>query len=320
MFTGGLIALCLILTAVAAIFYLEARLLLHAFLHRGQPQRPPFWTRLGAAGNRRANFAVHALAAFFLCCVPYAFLEPYWIETPTIRLSSPALPAAAGPVRLALLSDLHFDGHELNAEAAARLVNGLKPDFIAVAGDYLNSEAGIPAARRLLAALNAPHGVFCVNGNYDLAVPAPGLFDSLPVRRLDRSAAVLNIRGARLRLIGFDVGSGPWFRPMMKSLGTSPGFDVLLHHYSDLAYEAREAGIGLYLSGHTHGGQVRLPFYGALITLATFGKRFESGLYRVGEMPLYVSRGLGLEGGSAPRVRFLCRPEITLIEIHGTGK
>jgi len=159
-----------------------------------------------------------------------------------------------------------------------------------------------------------------VSGNYDLMVPAPGLFDGLSVRHLDRRAAVLDVRGTNVRIIGLDLMSGPYFKRLLPGLGASPGYDVLLYHSSDLAYEADKAGIDLYLSGHTHGGQIRLPLYGALITLATYGKRFESGLYRVGRTALYVNRGLGLEGGLAPRARFLCRPEITLFELSAGSK
>jgi predicted MPP superfamily phosphohydrolase len=73
----------------------------------------------------------------------------------------------------------------------------------------------------------------------------------------------------------------------------------------------------LQLSGHTHGGQVRLPLFGALYAGSLYGKRFESGRRQVGEMTLYVTRGLGLEGKGAPRVRFLCPPEMILWEIGG---
>lgn len=67
--------------------------------------------------------------------------------------------------------------------------------------------------------------------------------------------------------------------------------------------------------GTPTGGQVALPFYGALVTLSRFGKRYEAGLYRVHDTWLYVNRGLGMEGGWAPRVRFCARPEITVIEL-----
>jgi predicted MPP superfamily phosphohydrolase len=71
------------------------------------------------------------------------------------------------------------------------------------------------------------------------------------------------------------------------------------------------------LSGHTHGGQVRLPFYGALVTASLYGKAFEAGRITLGSMTLYVSRGLGLEGTAGPRVRFLCPPEVVLWQLEG---
>ncbi|MEJ2705392.1 MAG: hypothetical protein P8Z79_23375, partial [Sedimentisphaerales bacterium] len=73
--------------------------------------------------------------------------------------------------------------------------------------------------------------------------------------------------------------------------------------------------VDLYLAGHTHGGQVALPFYGALVTLSEYGKEYESGKYQVGTTTLYVNRGIGMEGGPVPRVRFWARPEITVFEV-----
>ena len=68
--------------------------------------------------------------------------------------------------------------------------------------------------------------------------------------------------------------------------------------------------IDLMLSGHTHGGQVRLPFFGAIFTGSLYGRKLQSGLYRLYQTSLYISRGIGLEGMGAPRVRFLCKPEV----------
>jgi predicted MPP superfamily phosphohydrolase len=95
----------------------------------------------------------------------------------------------------------------------------------------------------------------------------------------------------------------------------SPGFNLLLYHSPDIAPTVAQLGFDLQLSGHTHGGQVRLPLFGALITGSLYRKKFEAGRYSVGPMELYVSRGIGLEGGGAPRVRFLCPPEVILWEI-----
>ena len=107
---------------------------------------------------------------------------------------------------------------------------------------------------------------------------------------------------------------------LLSLLGNIPPerFTILLYHTPDLAPEASAAGADLMLSGHTHGGQVRVPGLGAVYASSLYGKRFEAGRYLLDRMILYVSRGIGMEGLSAPRVRFLCPPEITLWEIGGT--
>jgi uncharacterized protein len=96
-----------------------------------------------------------------------------------------------------------------------------------------------------------------------------------------------------------------------------PGaFTILLYHTPDEILDvAATHRVDLYCAGHTHGGQVALPFYGALVTLSKFYKKYERGLHREGSTWLYVTRGIGMEGGPAPRVRFLARPEVTVIEL-----
>ena len=100
----------------------------------------------------------------------------------------------------------------------------------------------------------------------------------------------------------------------------SPPFTVLLYHTPDLAPEAAEAGVDLQLSGHTNAGQVRLPGYGALYAASLYGKSFESGRIEQDELTLYVTRGIGMEGKGAPRVRFLAPPEIILWELCGPAE
>jgi predicted MPP superfamily phosphohydrolase len=92
-------------------------------------------------------------------------------------------------------------------------------------------------------------------------------------------------------------------------------FTVFLYHYPDEIDAVSARGIDLYCAGHTHGGQVSVPLYGALITFSRFDKQYESGYYRKGDTTLYVNRGIGMEGGFAPRVRFWARPEVTVLEI-----
>jgi len=105
----------------------------------------------------------------------------------------------------------------------------------------------------------------------------------------------------------------------MAGLPTNPcaPFTLLLYHTPDLMPQAVRAGVDLYLCGHTHGGQIRLPLIGALVTSSRFWKRYEMGRYVEGNTTLYVNRGLGMEGFGAPRARFLCPPEIALLELRG---
>ena len=92
-------------------------------------------------------------------------------------------------------------------------------------------------------------------------------------------------------------------------------FTVLVHHYPETVDMMAGWGADLVLAGDTHGGQVRLPFVGPLVRISRYGRYRDIGLHRVGKTWLYINRGIGMEGGRAPRVRFRCRPEITLIEI-----
>ncbi|MBI3099269.1 MAG: hypothetical protein HYY93_13665 [Planctomycetes bacterium] len=125
--------------------------------------------------------------------------------------------------------------------------------------------------------------------------------------------------GAKCRLVGAPfTGDGSLIHAISEARPTD--FTIALTHAPHAIEDVDPARCDLFLCGHTHGGQIRLPLYGALITLSRHGKKYEAGRYEVGPMTVYVTRGIGCEGGAAPRVRFLCRPEITVIEIVGTRK
>jgi predicted MPP superfamily phosphohydrolase len=139
------------------------------------------------------------------------------------------------------------------------------------------------------------------------------------VRWLRGESVRVEHEGRKIEIVGLDCTHKPFLDApvMLKSMnGSGPDtFRILLYHTPDLAPEAAQAGIDLQLSGHTHGGQLRLPFYGALYAASLYGKAFESGRRQVGNLTLYVSRGIGMEGGGAPRMRFNCAPEIILWEL-----
>ena len=97
-------------------------------------------------------------------------------------------------------------------------------------------------------------------------------------------------------------------------------YTLYLHHVPDAIDELRrrdpEQRVDLFLCGHTHGGQVCLPFWGAVITLGKYHKKYERGLYSVDGVPMYVNRGVGSGGGGIPHVRFLARPEVAVIDLY----
>lgn len=309
------LAVLAFLVPVGLVFYLEARWLVHV-LALGRPPFRGFWPRAVERSSRALTVLLNAVAvAGGLCLAWGRLIEPTRLEVTSVVLESPKILPETGRVRIVHLSDLHSEARPLNEPAAVEVVNGLRPDLVLVTGDYINTLAGLKTARAALDALKPAFGTFLVSGNYDIGLLPEDAFRDSPAVMLESGARDIDIRGTKVRVSGLALGNMPDFRLVMKLLLDKPAYDVFLFHNTDLIKEAAALGIDLYLAGHTHGGQVRLPFYGALVTLSSTGKTYEAGRYRVGPTELYVNRGLGLEGGLAPRVRFLCRPEITVIDV-----
>ncbi|NLS77846.1 MAG: metallophosphoesterase [Chloroflexi bacterium] len=249
------------------------------------------------------------------------------------RIQLTEMPLALGgatdapPLRLLHLSDLHVERYGRREERLLRLVREAEPDLILITGDYVSLSCvddplAHADARRVLGQIAAPRGVYAVLGSPPVDRNSAQMFEGLDIRLLRNEAVAVDIGwGQRIALLGLDCLQDPprdaeHLREV--SAQAAPGLRrVLLFHSPELALAAPEAAIDLYLCGHTHGGQIRLPFYGAMITSSTLGKRFEMGYYRVGQTHLYVSRGIGLEGMGAPRLRFLCPPEVTLFTLTG---
>ncbi|HZI18185.1 MAG TPA: metallophosphoesterase [Pyrinomonadaceae bacterium] len=313
------VAVMLFLCAVAAVYAFAAlalgRMLLRRFGRMPAPSR----------GARRAEFLSLALAGVGLLCFAYGLLvEPYWPEVTRVRLVSEKLAGAERAVRVVHLTDLHCDPEPRLEERLPDLIAAERPDLIVYTGDSLNSPGGLPVLRRLLPRLAAVAPTFAVRGNWDVWFwNRLDLFGGTGVRELRNEAERVEVAGTSVWVAGVPYGSmdappndvsGAIGRA---TEGVPPGaFTIFLYHSPDEILEvAGRARADLYCAGHTHGGQVALPLYGALVTLSKFGKKYESGLHREGETWLYVNRGLGMEGGSAPRVRFFARPEITVIEL-----
>jgi predicted MPP superfamily phosphohydrolase len=285
----------------------------------------------------RLPFAYLPSPWFFLTQAAGTFLAiyAYWVEPHRINLvrqtlRTPKLPPGP-PLKLLHLADLHLERITKREEELQRMIRETQPDLILFSGDFLNLSFTLdPEAwadvRTLIKEWNAPLGVFAVPGSPPVDQPEvlPHLLEGFSnIRCLHGEKVALRHNGREIDLIGMDCTHKPFLDgPKMLSVMEShppDRFTILLYHTPDLAPEASAAGVDLMLSGHTHGGQVRIPGLGAIYASSLYGKRFEAGRYLLDRMILYISRGIGMEGMGAPRVRFLCPPEITLWEISGVS-
>jgi predicted MPP superfamily phosphohydrolase len=279
--------------------------------------------------STRAAAILFLVTNFALCAVQVDayVLEPLWVDTNDVSVRSGKLDATMPPVRIVHLSDTHIERSSYREASIVQQVNALHPDIIVLTGDYLNlSRVDDPVSaehfRQLVAQLQAPYGIYAVRGSLEWNLSRMySLIDDTGIIWLEQEAVSLNVRGQEITLVGVACSHRvprDTFRLDAALAGVpDDAFTVLLYHSPDLIAEAAERGIDLYLGGHTHGGQLRLPFYGAMVTSSVYGKQYEAGLYEREGTTMYISRGIGFEGGGMPRARFLCRPEVVSVEVGG---
>jgi uncharacterized protein len=243
--------------------------------------------------------------------------ERYEIVEHTITL--PRLSPRLQGLRLVQLTDIHV-GNFMKQDKLAwyvRAVNDLQPDIVALTGDFIASSPHfIPACAAALETLEAREGVFACLGNHDYWVGARHVTEALAsagVRVLRNEAHTLVLKGVPLNIAGVD---DPWRGKVdfdaALSMVDSTAPTIMLCHQPDLFPAIVQRGVDLTLSGHYHGGQVRLQFLGLTVSPAHLISKFVEGHYRQGRSQLYVSRGIGTTG---PPVRLNAPPEITLLHL-----
>ncbi len=250
-----------------------------------------------------------------------AWREPGWLTVYRRRVPLPGLPPALDGFTIGQLSDLHF-GRIITPEHVRRAVDmlmELRPDLIALTGDYVwgGARAG-HVATDALAPLQAEHGVYAVLGNHDYwSKDAPGISQVLT----DLGFVVLTNQSARVQTRGTDwwmcgvddMWAGePNLDAALRGV-PAEAFHVLLSHAPDFADRAAAQGVPLQLSGHSHGGQVRLPLLGAPV-LPLYGRKYPMGLQPVAGTSALVYTNVGV-GCISPPVRLNCRPEVTLLTL-----
>jgi predicted MPP superfamily phosphohydrolase len=252
------------------------------------------------------------------CGLFYALrVEPDWLQVERVTVTLPGVSPALDGFTIAHLSDLHLGPTASAADVrhAVEVANGLQPDLVALTGDfvYRSAEYAEPCAQEL-AALEATWGVVACLGNHDLWEDAPLISQALTDAGIGVLInAGLSVANGDLWVAGIDdIWSGlPDLDAALDGAPTNATVMLLAHEpdYADAVSE--HGGVNLQLSGHSHGGQVRLPFIGAPV-LPYLGRRYPAGLYRIGELTLYTNRGIGT---IYPPIRFNCRPEIALITL-----
>jgi predicted MPP superfamily phosphohydrolase len=255
-------------------------------------------------------------------------IEPFRLRVTHLEVTSPKL-ADDGILRLVQLSDLHVERLTRRERALPEMVASLEPDAILLSGDFLSTsyrsdQQALSDLRALLEQLAAPRGVFAVWGTEHVDIPSflrPALTD-LGITILEGQGAELNSEKQKVWLMGvnshLDVDESKEELRRLFASAPPEAFVLLLHHTPDLMPTASALGVDLYLAGHTHGGQWRIPGFGAVLTSSRYWKRYESGAYLERSTQLYVNRGLGMEGFGTPRARFFCSPEIVSIRLTGT--
>ncbi|HEY9679225.1 MAG TPA: metallophosphoesterase [Drouetiella sp.] len=257
---------------------------------------------------------VLAATVFSFMCIAYAFfIEPYQLDTTIIPLQFPNLKPDV-QLRIVQVSDTHCDEQERLESKVVAEVKRLKPDLILFSGDAANSDGGIPTFKSFAKRLLAIAPTYAVMGDWDFAITSVNVFQTSGIPIL-AGYKVLNIKGEDICLVGANSGTSV-IDELERAPKNLPTIAMYHNPDGDNILEGKPLQANLYLCGHTHGGQIALPFYGAMITQSVQGKKYESGLHKLDSMWTYTSKGIGMEG-HFPRLRFFARPELTLFEISG---
>lgn len=250
---------------------------------------------------------------------------PEQIEIVPVELTLPRLAPAFDGYRMVQISDIHM-GTGMNQDSltdVVHLINAQQPDLVAITGDFVTHgdvRHYAPALIEPLSQLQARDGVVCVMGNHDFWTDAGMMREVVRASHItdvSNSHITLERDHSLLHIAGVDT---IWYQQdrldlVLESLPDS-GAAVLLAHEPDFADTSAASGrFDLQISGHSHGGQVVIPFVGPPVT-PRHGQKYVAGQYQVGSMIQYTNRGIGT---AWPPVRFNCPPEITVFTLRAAG-
>ena len=249
----------------------------------------------------------------------YPLVEAKWCRVNRWTIVLPGLPQAFRGTTVALISDVHHGPFVPLAyiRHVVAMSNALSPDLVLLGGDYVSRHWHyIAPGIEVLGKLKAKLGRFAVLGNHDHWESATKTWQALAgegIQTVDNSGSWIERKGARLRICGVgDLWTDT--QNLALALGDAERGDavILLSHNPDYAEQVRDPRVGLILSGHTHGGQVVVPGFGAPIVPSRYGQKYRSGLVQGPSCQVFITRGVGTV---TPPVRFFCRPEIAFLTL-----
>ena len=285
------------------------------------------WRHRTANEVGKARVLLAACLALSAVHVDAYYIEPRML-VPRHYVVEPMNGVPSGrSIRILHVTDIQTPTIGAHEEHALRLGLSYRPDLIVLTGDYVQDALGrateLKAAadlRALMARIgfDAPLGVFATEG--DVGPPCDVVFGGTAVRCLsDRSEAVDLPGGGRLAITGLSRGRGrerdPKVLAHMLAVAPEADYRIVISHAPDFI-SAMPVNVDLALAGHTHGGQVVIPFFGPPRTAIRLPRRYAGGLNDYRGTPLHVSRGLGMERGFDIPVRFLCPPEIGILDLR----
>jgi uncharacterized protein len=257
-------------------------------------------------------------AIVFLLSIYVHKIEPKWLAVERIEVVFPKLDRAFNGYRIVQISDLHAgDGIDrAQLEKVVAIVNEQNPDLVVITGDHVSR---LPRQHvellDTLAKLRSRDGIFSVLGNHDVyndPAPIRAAIAKAGITLLENTIQTIVRKSATLHIAGVgDVFAEQDRLDLVLAQLPPTGAAIMLAHEPDFADNAAATRrFGLQLSGHSHGGQIRIPFYGGY--LPEYARKYPIGRYQVGQMVQYTNRGIGTIKLYS---RFNCRPEISVFDL-----
>lgn len=312
--TIGLVLYAVLFRIVSSFaLFLSGFMMIHLFWTLGTIVLPIGLVAL-ALKSKRPGWLLFA-ASILVLKVYAEVLEPNQLEITVRDIDAPAL---REELRVAHISDLQTDNIRGLHREAARAIEAFDPHMVVFTSDVLNHTSIIPIVQEYLKQIAVPDRSYFVTGNVDHILNLAEFERESGFRVMDGRVVSLNLPQGQVSLLGLglrDFGNFELLSQMKKDTRNAD-YRILLSHYPDAMFMASKRGINVLFAGHTHGGQVVIPGFGPPMTLSKVPRSFGAGgVHDFQGLKVVVSRGLGMEGHIAPRIRIFCPPQLMLIRL-----